>query len=210
MKTSATISGLMMTLLASCNAQQQAAAPVAAEQAVAAQANAVQPSDTIPPIAQAAPAVEHDCAGGDSELQHDVTRTFTDAQGRQVTHTGRDFSAVETVSVAELLASPDKYAGKSVKVAGDVSAMCGHKRAWFALTADDQSGRSLRVLTNPVFLVPAGSIGKTAIAEGTVEVITVAADHARHIADEHKLGDPAEIKQDVKQVVLRASGADFI
>lgn len=192
------------TLLLACTPQQ---AP-----ATAPQAQAAVPTAAVPPTAQPAhaPQAEHDCAEGTTALTDDKVVTRTNAEGQTVTHAGAEFSDGAAVSVAELLRTPDAFAGKKVRVKGNVSAMCTHRRGWFAVVADDQSGRSLRVLTTPSFLVPAGSIGKTAEAEGLVEVIEVAADHARHIAGEHKLGDPEAITGNVKQVVLRASGADFI
>ena len=134
-----------------------------------------------------------------------VTRT----DGTPATHVGDAFAGVEKVAVSALLADPVAWQGKTVSLEGDVSAMCGHMRGWFALAAEDKSGRQVRVLTAPTFLVPAGSVGRSATTEGTVEVIEVAADHAKHLAGEHKLGDPAEITANVQQVVLRARGAEF-
>ncbi|PIE64552.1 MAG: hypothetical protein CSA24_03040 [Deltaproteobacteria bacterium] len=145
-----------------------------------------------------------------TQLDNDNARTITRADGVKVTHVGDDFGQAEVVKVSELIANPDAYAGKTVAVTGDVSAMCGHKRSWFAVAAEDKSGNYVRVKTTPVFLVPAGSIGKSAKAEGKVEVVEVEAKHARHIAEEHKLGDPSAIKGNVKQVVIRATGAEFM
>jgi hypothetical protein len=116
---------------------------------------------------------------------------------------------VPEVTVAALLDSPEAYAGQRVRVTGDVSAMCHHKRGWFALVAPDQSGRNLRVLTAPTFLVPEGVIGMNASTEGVVELIEIPAEEARHYAKEHKLGDPAAITGPVKRAVIRAAGAAF-
>jgi hypothetical protein len=160
----------------------------------------------------AAPApgkTEHACGAETTALTDDKVVTLQDTRG-QVAHVGAALTDGIPVTVTELLARPDAFAGKRVRLRGDVTAMCQHKRAWFAVVAEDQSGRTLRVMTTPSFLVPAGSIGKTAETEGVVEVIELAADQARHLAGEHKLGDPTAVTQNVKQVVLRATGADFI
>lgn len=131
--------------------------------------------------------------------------------GQPILHAGPDFTDVPEVAVEELLSNPDAYAGKTVQVTGDVSAMCQHRRGWFAVVAGDKSGQQLRVLTMPTFYVPAGSIGRTARAEGTVEVIEVPAQHAKHLMKEHKLGEPGEVAgATMKQVILRAKSADFI
>lgn len=194
-------------LLLACPPQQAPAEATAAPAAA--------PGATAVPTAQAAPAAhapraEHDCAEGTTELTDDKVVTRTNDKGQTVLHAGAEFADGARVSVAQLMSQPDAYAGKKVRIRGNVSAMCHHKRGWFAVVGDDQSGQFVRVLTAPAFLVPAGSIGKLAEAEGTVEVIEVAADHAKHIAGEHKLGDPEAITANVKQVVIRASGADFI
>ena len=194
-------------LLLACTPQPQSAVtPVAqppSEQAV------------VQPTAQAgqqphAPKAEHDCAEGTTALTDDKVVTRTNEKGETITHAGAEFTEGAMVNVTELLRTPDAFAGKKVRIKGNVSAMCHHRRGWFAVVADDQSGQFIRVMTAPAFLVPADSIGKSAEAEGTVEVIEVAADHAKHIAGEHKLGDPEAITANVKQVVIRASGADFI
>jgi hypothetical protein len=177
----------------------------------------VAPAEIAPvkPIAAAAttpaaPEAEHNCAlGAGSELANDKVVTTKTADGKTLQHAGAQFSDGVAVTTAELLAAPDKYAGKKVRVKGNVSAMCVHERAWFALAVDDQSGRFVRVMTAPNFLVPQDSIGKSAETEGVVEVTEVAADQAKHIAGEHKLGDPAAITGPVKQVVIRATGAAF-
>jgi len=178
-------------------------------------AEAATPTAQTAQAAQAAQAAhEHTAAGTCGEC--DTTTALSDPQsttrqspdGKTITHVGRAFTTAQRVTVADLLAQPDRFAGKVVSVAGNVSAMCKHKRAWFALVGDD-SGNHVRIFTAPVFLVPHGSIGKSAIAEGRVEVIEVPVERARHMAAEHKLGDPAAITAPQKSVVLRALGADF-
>ncbi|PKN54522.1 MAG: hypothetical protein CVU56_26125 [Deltaproteobacteria bacterium HGW-Deltaproteobacteria-14] len=143
------------------------------------------------------------------QLTNPKEEAVTRADGTPATHVGDAFTGVDKVAVSALLADPGAWRGKTISLEGDVSAMCGHMRGWFALAAEDKSGRQVRVLTAPTFLVPAGSVGRSATTEGTVEVIEIAAEHARHLAGEHKLGDPAEITANVQQVVIRARGAEF-
>ena len=87
--------------------------------------------------------------------------------------------------------------------------MCTHKRAWFAVVGDDKTGNHVRIFTAPNFLVPQDSIGKVAVAEGTVEIIEIPVERAKHMAKQHKLGEPEDIKAPLKQVLIRATGADF-
>jgi hypothetical protein len=48
------------------------------------------------------------------------------------------------------------------------------------------------------------------VAEGTVEVIEVKAAAAKHLAEGHNIGEEAEVTGPVQQVVIKATGADFI
>ena len=88
--------------------------------------------------------------------------------------------------------------------------MCHHRRNWFAIEASEAPDAYLRVVTEPAFLVPAGSIGKTATTEGTLEVTEISAETARHYAEDHRLGEAPEDQAPKKQIVLRAIGAEFI
>lgn len=160
--------------------------------------------------------VEEGCSGdhGTEPVASPDERIEKDpASGASVTAVGAVLAGSEVVTVKDLLANPDAYAGKSVRLEGNVSAMCTHRRGWFAVIDDgDRTGTVVRVLTAPAFLVPEGSIGRKARAEGTVEVVDVAAGAARHYAAEHKVGDPAELAGDapIKQIVIRATGAEFL
>lgn len=157
------------------------------------------------------PKVETSCGqhGAGTALTNTAERPVTHTDGAQGTHIGGDFVQEGVVKVSELLADPGAWEGKVVQVEGDISAMCGRKRTWFSVAAEDKSGGFVRVSAAPTFLVPAGSVGRFARAEGTVEVIEVAAKHARHLAEQHKLGDPEAIRANVQRVVIRAAGAEF-
>ena len=101
----------------------------------------------------------------------DEVRTVADpGTGEAVTLVGAKVGGAEVVKTADLLASPRDYVGKLVRLEGNVSAMCEHRRAWFAVQADDRSGRAVRVVAAPAFLVPAGSVGKRVRTEGVVEL----------------------------------------
>ena len=200
------------------------AAPAGAGQALAATAEAGAPAEVAAagePACGAEPgkecghAKEEGCSGehGTEPIAHPDEATAKDpATGASVTVVGEALGGVEVVQVKDLLEKPEAFAGKKIRLEGNVSAMCTHRRGWFAVVDDgDRSGAVVRVLTAPAFLVPEGSIGKKARTEGTVEVTDVAAAAARHYAQDHKVGDPAaEGAASVKQVVVRASGAEFL
>lgn len=158
-------------------------------------------------------AVEEGCADdhGRSGTDDTVRKGKDPASGADMMKAGADLAGLEVVSVKDLIAKPDDYAGKTVRVEGDVNAMCHHRRGWFSVQDEgDRTGAFVRILTNPNFLVPAGSIGKKARAEGKVDVIEESAAAAKHYAEGHKIGDPNKIEGPIKRVVIRATGAEFI
>lgn len=157
----------------------------------------------------------HECTGdhGGAPIEHPDETTVTDpATGTSLVAVGSKLLGGDTVKVADLLARPDDFVGKTVRLEGNVSAMCHHRRGWFAVIDDgDRSGTVVRVVTAPAFLVPQDAIGKKVRTEGTVEVVEVAADTARHFANDHQVGNADEIgAAPVKSIVVRAMGAEFM
>jgi hypothetical protein len=147
-------------------------------------------------------------AVGERVANDGIERVVDPATGVETSRVGAELRGLESVSVRELLAHPSAYAGKSVRIEGNVTAMCHHRRAWFALQdAGDRAARTLRVFAAPAFLVPSGSIGRKARAEGTVELVDVPANTRSHLATEHGISDGEDGS---KAVVLRATGAEFI
>jgi hypothetical protein len=142
--------------------------------------------------------------GGGAPTVDDVARVFKDpVTGVEGQAVGAALGAAKLLTVPELLAQAGNLKGQTVRLSGQVSAMCQHRRAWMALQQpEDRSGGWVRVLAAPRFLIPAGSVGKKAIAEGTVEVVEVPAAGTRHLAQEHSLSQGAQ-----QQVVVRATGA---
>lgn len=123
---------------------------------------------------------------------------------------GEALSGRERVTIAALDSNPEQYHGKSVRLEGEVTAMCHHRRLWFAVKDEgDASGKYVRVLTGPRFLVPEGAMGRKVRTEGTIEILEVPEAEARHHAKDHKLGDPSAVQGPQKRIVLRATGAQF-
>ncbi|HPY18165.1 MAG TPA: DUF4920 domain-containing protein [Polyangiaceae bacterium] len=150
---------------------------------------------------------DHGMAATDDSLR----KAKDPASGTEMTIVGSALSGLEKTAIPELLGKPETYAGKTIRLEGDVNAMCHHRRGWFAMQEPgDRTGAFVRVITNPAFLVPPGSIGKKVRVEGKVDLIEESASAARHYAEGHQIGDPSAIQGPVKRVVLRASGAEFL
>lgn len=123
--------------------------------------------------------------------------------GKEITQVGQAFDAgVRPTKLNALLADPQPFVGKSVKVEGDVVAMCSHRRGWFAVV-DETSKSPLRVVAVPNFLVPANAMGRHAKAVGVLDVQEVSERAMKHLARDHGLPEARQI------VTLRATGAEF-
>lgn len=119
---------------------------------------------------------------------------------------GSRLAGSRRVTVGEVLTRPHEYVGQTIRVEGEVIAMCHHRRTWFAVR---DAGEYVRIQTTPAFLVPAGVIGRRAKAEGRLELVQVPATTARHYAAGHGLGDPKRVNGPVEAPVLVATGAEF-
>jgi hypothetical protein len=114
------------------------------------------------------------------------------------------------VALDDIAARPEAYAGRRVALEGQVTAMCVHRRSWFALRdPGNVQGANVRVITAPAFLVPRGSSGRRARTEGVVELVDVPAEAARHYSRDHRLRGPSHPETAHRAAVLRASGAEF-
>lgn len=129
---------------------------------------------------------------------------------QKVAKLGMALAGAEEVAVADLLKDPAAFEGKTVRVSGEVKDFCHHQRAWFGVSAQD--GRQmLRVFAAPRFSAPADCKGKTVVAEGKVELITLKPEDAKHYAREHKFLTKEEIEsgKPIQRPLIRAFGAEF-
>jgi hypothetical protein len=133
---------------------------------------------------------------------------FAGEQGKtEAVHVGEPFADAKKVEIASLLADLDTYVGKTVRLEGSVASYCHHERGWFALA--DAEGTVVRLVTAPAFKVPAEIEKVAGVGVGVVEVVEVPEDQAKHYAGDHGLGSAEEISGPQKQIVIRATGAEF-
>ncbi len=79
---------------------------------------------------------------------------------------GEGVAAPDTVLVSELLASPDEYVGKTVRVKGTAVGVCEHRGCWINI-ASDTEGETVRVkVKDGVIVFPPEIMGEMVIAEG--------------------------------------------
>lgn len=125
---------------------------------------------------------------------------------------GGGVTLTEATPIAKILAEPDAYVGKRVRVEGKVTDVCPMKGCWMEIAAP--AGERLRVkVEDGVLVFPADSKGKQAVAEGVVESIPMDREQyvgwMSHLAEERgeKL-DPSTIGEGPFRILqLQGTGA---
>lgn len=106
---------------------------------------------------------------------------------------GKGVAAVETVKLSEIMAHPDDYVGKTVRVEGLVVDVCEKRGCWMEL-AGDKEFQSIKIkVDDGVIVFPMDAKGKHAVAEGVFTKIVLSAEQAtaRHEHDKEH-GENAE------------------
>lgn len=99
---------------------------------------------------------------------------------------GEGVSLAEPTSLAELTADPARFDGDTVRVEGEVGAVCAMKGCWMLL-ADE--GAEIRVkVEDDVIVFPPEAVGERGAAQGTIHLIEMDRDEwiawQRHLAEE--------------------------
>jgi len=111
---------------------------------------------------------------------------------------GEGVTLAESTPVAAILAEPEAWAGKSVRIEGKVVEVCQNKGCWMEIAAGDEDG-GLRVkVDDGVIVFPTSAQGRQAVAEGTVETGELTREEwiarLEHQAEEQKRPfDPATV-----------------
>lgn len=101
---------------------------------------------------------------------------------------GSGVKVAEATPISKILADPDAYVGKTVRIEGKVLDVCPMKGCWMELAGEDGK-ESLKVkVDDGVIVFPVDSKGKLAVAEGTVEAIPMTKEEyvgwLEHLAEE--------------------------
>jgi hypothetical protein len=89
---------------------------------------------------------------------------------------GAGVGQARVVKVSELMASPDAYLGKTVKVEGLITAVCPKRGCWMELASDKEFQTVKIKVDDGVMVFPLDAKGKVATAEGVFTRIDVPAD----------------------------------
>jgi len=97
---------------------------------------------------------------------------------------GAKFTVNNETALADVLAKPADFEGKTVKIRGEVARCCLKKGCWMELTsAGLEQGVRVR-FKDYAFFVPLDSAGSKALVEGQINTRTLDEDTAKHLEDE--------------------------
>lgn len=107
--------------------------------------------------------------------------------GEDKTTFGEGVDDGELTPIADIVADPDAWKDKEVRVKGQVTGVCPGSGCWMDL---EDAGATLRVKVEhggPIAF-PVETIGKTAVAQGSLRIIELSREHYvawhRHVAEE--------------------------
>lgn len=111
--------------------------------------------------------------------------------------------------ISAVLAEPAKFNGKTLKVSGQVGAVCQKKGCWMTLGTGQPGERTMRVSFKDYgFFVPRDCLGRQATVEGEVAVTTLSVAQAQHFAEDGaKAGEkPAAVTKPQETLAMVAAG----
>jgi hypothetical protein len=91
---------------------------------------------------------------------------------------GKGITGEDTVKISELLAHPDAYLGKNVRVEGAVVGVCKKRGCWIDLASDQEYQKLTVKVEDGVIVFPPEIMGETVTAEGVLEAIPLSYEHA--------------------------------
>lgn len=131
---------------------------------------------------------------------------------------GDGVSIAEPTPIADLLADPDAYLGKRVRVEGRVTEVCPMRGCWMELAEGEGGGSVVRIkVDDGVIVFPSDATGRPAAAEGVVEAIEMSRESylgwLAHLAEERGESFDAAAAEvgegPFRLIQVRATGAEI-
>jgi hypothetical protein len=126
---------------------------------------------------------------------------------------GKNLTLKETTKISEILAQPDGFNGKRVKVQGRIVDVCSEMGCWIAIGSGKESESIRFKVDDGVIVFPMSAKGLTATAEGVVTVSTLS--EAEQIAqgkemekETKKPFDPKTVKGPKTVIMIKGEGAE--
>ncbi len=120
-------------------------------------------------------------------------------------HFGAGMTEGTNVPVAEALADPAKYAGKTVRLEGVITSVCQTKGCWMHLGSEQNP--VMVKFKDYAFFVPKNASGRNAVLEGVVTMKQETVEQTRHyLEDAGKHEEAKKITEGRKILTVMASG----
>lgn len=99
---------------------------------------------------------------------------------------GKEITLTEKTQIADILAAPETFEGKTVLVEGTVVGVCSKRGCWIEIAGENE-GESIRIkVEDGVIVFPVESKGKKALVEGEVFSVVVPAEKPEGEQEEHE------------------------
>ncbi len=122
---------------------------------------------------------------------------------------GSGVALKDATSIETLLAQPDKYLGKTVRVDGVITGVCDMAGCWMEMRdagADAKTAKTLRFkVDDGVIVFPVSAKGQRASAEGVFE--KVSGEMAKEYAADQEKSKGGDTKNAVPAYQVKAAGA---
>ena len=140
------------------------------------------------------------------------TTETTEAAAAEQEAFGEPLTLTEVTPVSAILDSPEEFLGERVLVEGTVVEVCETRGCWMDIASDREYEKIQIKVDDGVIVFPLTARGKSALVEGTVEVLEMtyeeALEDARHKAEEHGTEfDPSTVTGPVTTYRIRGLGA---
>lgn len=125
---------------------------------------------------------------------------------------GKKITEATSVPISEIIAHPEKYEGKTVRVEGLVTDVCPRRGCWMNL-AGDKPGQKMRFkVRDGVIVIPMKAKGNYAVAQGVVRVKKLSLEQTQnylaHMAEEKgEKFDKSTVTKPKLLVMLDGQGA---
>jgi len=132
----------------------------------------------------------------------------------KTTSFGAGVTVAEVTSIDKILATPEAFKGKTVKVEGMVIDVCPKRGCWFEIAGASAGQKMKFKVTDGEMVFPIDSKGMYASAQGQVSVKDLTLDESKQYAEDQakeygKPYDPASITKPMQIVRLDGTGAVF-
>lgn len=100
---------------------------------------------------------------------------------------GAGVTLAESTAIADVVASPETFVGKTIRIDGTATAVCAHMGCWMAVSASDaKDAPTVRLkVEDGVIVFPVSAKGKAVSAQGTFEKIAADDAEGKEAASEH-------------------------